>query len=153
MKIAIGADSAGFCMKEGLKAHLIENGHEVVDCGAYNEERCDYPKFAAKVSENVANGECKFGILVCGTGIGMSMAANKVKGIRAAVVSEHFSAKYTRLHNDANVLCLGARVIGSGLATELCDLFISTPAEGGRHANRVDMIMKIEKDGPGALED
>ncbi len=153
MKIAIGADSAGFKMKEELKAHLTENGHEIVDCGAYNEDRCDYPKFAAKVCDGVVNGGCTFGILVCGTGIGMSMAANKVKGIRAAVASEHFSVKYTRLHNDANVLCLGARVIGSGIATELCDLFISTEAEGGRHANRVDMIMKIEKDGVHALED
>lgn len=153
MKIAIGADSAGFKMKEELKAHLTENGHEVVDCGAYNEDRCDYPKFAAKVCDGVINGGCTFGILVCGTGIGMSMAANKVKGIRAAVASEHFSVKYTRLHNDANVLCLGARVIGSGIATELVDLFISTEAEGGRHANRVDMIMKIEKDGVHALED
>ena len=153
MKIAIGADSAGFAMKEELKAHLAEGGHEVVDCGAFSDARCDYPKFACKVCEQVTEADCTFGILVCGTGIGMSMAANKVRGIRAAVVSEHFSARYTRLHNDANVLCLGARVIGSGLAAELVDLFISTPAEGGRHANRVDMIMKVEKDGVHALDD
>ena len=153
MKIALGADSAGFAMKEELKVYLEEQNYQTLDCGAFDDGRSDYPKFAAKVSDSVANGDCDLGILVCGTGIGMSMAANKVKGIRAAVASEHFSVKYTRLHNDANVLCLGARVIGSGIAKELVDLFITTQPEGGRHANRVDMMMKIEAEGAKALED
>ena len=144
MKIALGADSAGFAMKQKLIAHLNERGFETIDCGAYNDASSHYPEFAYKVATAVKNGEADFGILVCGTGIGMSIAANKISGIRASVCSEHFSAKYTRLHNDANILCLGARVIGEGLATELVDIFVDTEAEGGRHAARVDMIREIE---------
>ncbi len=144
MKVALGADSAGFAMKEKIAAHLNARGIETVDCGAHNVESSHYPEFAYKVAKSVSEKEADFGILVCGTGIGMSIAANKVKGIRASVCSEHFSAKYTRLHNDANVLCLGARVIGEGLAIELCDIFLDTLPEGGRHAARVDMIREIE---------
>lgn len=144
MKVVLGADSAGFQMKEKIIAHLKERGIETIDVGAYNAESSHYPEFAYKVATTVASKEADFGILVCGTGIGMSIAANKVKGIRASVCSEHFSARYTRLHNDANVLCLGARVIGEGIAIELVDIFLDTEAEGGRHALRVDMISDIE---------
>lgn len=144
MKVALGADSAGFAMKEKIIAHLNERGVQTVDVGAYNAESSHYPEFAYKVAKSVSEKNVDFGILVCGTGIGMSIAANKVAGVRAAVCSEHFSAKYTRLHNDANVLCLGARVIGEGLAIELCDIFLDTLPEGGRHAARVDMIREIE---------
>lgn len=144
MKIALGADSAGFAMKEKIIAHLNERGFETIDVGAYNAESSHYPEFAYKVAKSVSEKNADFGILVCGTGIGMSIAANKVPGVRASVCSEHFSAKYTRLHNDANVLCLGARVIGEGIAIELCDIFLDTLPEGGRHAARVDMIRKIE---------
>lgn len=145
IKIAIGADSAGFNMKGKIIEHLTSRGFEMVDCGCDSTDSCHYPEFAYAVSKKVSDGDVKFGILVCGTGIGMSIAANKVPGVRASVVSEHFSARYTRLHNDANVLCLGARVIGEGLALELCDVFVDTEAEGGRHALRVDMINQIEK--------
>ncbi len=144
MKIALGADSAGYAMKERIKAHLTERGFETVDCGADSAASSHYPEFAYKVAKNVADKNVDFGILVCGTGIGMSIAANKVQGVRASVCSEHFSTKYTRLHNDANILCLGARVIGEGLALELVDIFLDTEAEGGRHALRVDMIREIE---------
>lgn len=144
MKIAIGADSAGVSMKGAIVAHLKDRGFEVVDCGTNSTESCHYPVFAYSVAKKVSDKEVDFGILVCGTGIGMSIAANKVEGIRASVVSEHFSARYTRLHNDANVLCLGARVIGEGLAIELVDTFLDTEAEGGRHAVRVNMITEIE---------
>lgn len=144
MKVVLGADSAGFQMKEKIIAHLKERGIETIDVGAYNAESSHYPEFAYKVATTVASKEADFGILICGTGIGMSIAANKVKGIRASVCSEHFSARYTRLHNDANVLCLGARVIGEGIAIELVDIFLDTEAEGGRHSLRVDMISDIE---------
>lgn len=145
MKIAIGADSAGYQMKQTICAHLTERGFDVIDCGTDSTASCHYPVFAYDVAKKVSQGEATFGILVCGTGIGMSIAANKVPGIRASVVSEHYSARYTRMHNDANVLCLGARVIGEGLALELCDVFVDTQAEGGRHAARVDMITQIEQ--------
>ena len=144
MKIVIGADSAGFAMKAKIIEHLTNRGFEVEDVGAYNAESSHYPEFAYKVAKGVSEHSADFGILVCGTGIGMSIAANKIKGVRASVCSEHFSARYTRLHNDANVLCLGARVIGEGLALELVDIFVDTEAEGGRHAARVDMIREIE---------
>lgn len=144
MKIALGADSAGFAMKEKIKAHLTNRGFETLDCGAYNDESSHYPEFAYKVAKSISEDTADFGILVCGTGIGMSIAANKVPGVRASVCSEHYSATYTRLHNDANILCLGARVIGEGIALELVDIFLDTEAEGGRHAARVEMISEIE---------
>ena len=144
MKIAIGCDHGGLEHKNAIAEHLKERGFEVTDFGIYEQVSVDYPEIALKVANSVSGGETERGILVCGTGIGMSLAANKVKGIRAAACSEHFSAKYTRLHNDANVLCLGARVIGDGLALELVDIFLDTEAEGGRHALRVDMIRDIE---------
>ena len=144
MKIALGCDHGGFEHKNAILEHLKQNGFEVTDFGIYENVSVDYPDIAAKVCQSIQKGECELGILVCGTGIGMSLAANKFKGIRAAALSEHFSAKYTRLHNDSNVLCLGGRVIGVGTATELVDLFVDTEFEGGRHQTRVDKIMAIE---------
>ena len=143
-KIYIGADSAGFEMKEMLKEYLAELGHETVDVGTDSTASCHYPIFAAAVARGVQNDADSLGILVCGTGIGMSMTANKFRGIRAAVCGDTFSARMTRMHNDANVLCLGARVIGPGLAKDIVDLFVSTAFEGGRHAIRVDMISAVE---------
>lgn len=144
MKIAIGCDHGGFEHKNAIAEHLKERGFEVTDFGIYENKSVDYPEIALKVASSVAAGENTLGILVCGTGIGMSMAANKVNGIRAAAVSDHFSAKYTRLHNNANILCLGGRVIGIGTALELADLFVDTEYEGGRHQKRLQMITEIE---------
>ena len=138
--IVIGSAHAGYALKEKLKAHLTETGVPFVDVGTDSTASCHYPVFAKKVCEKIQSGECEKGILVCGTGIGMSMAANKQKGIRAAVCGDCFSAKYTRLHNNANVLCLGARVVGEGLAEEITDLFLQTGFEGGKHQIRLDMF-------------
>ena len=123
--IAIGCDHGGFELKCAVMNHLLNKKIEYVDCGCEGE-RCDYPDIAEAVCKKVTNGECELAILVCGTGIGMSIAANKIKGIRAAVCSDWYSAKYTRLHNNANVLCLGGRVLGAGLALELVDVFLET---------------------------
>lgn len=144
MKIALGCDHGGFEHKNVIKEHLEERGFEVKDFGIYENVSVDYPDIAVKVGNSVAGGECELGILVCGTGIGMSLAANKIKGIRAAACSEHFSAKYTRMHNNSNILCLGGRVIGVGTALELVDLFVDTSFEGGRHQRRIDKISNIE---------
>ena len=144
-KIYIGADSAGFHLKAELIPYIAEQGYEVVDCGTDSDASCHYPEYAAAVCERVQKDPDSFGILVCGTGIGMSMAANKHRGIRAAVCGDTFSARFTRLHNDANVLCIGARVIGAGLAKDIVDQFLSIGFEGGRHAVRVDMITEIER--------
>ena len=142
--IAIGCDHGGFELKCAVMNHLLNKKIEYVDCGC-NGERCDYPDIAEAVCKKVTSGECELAILVCGTGIGMSMAANKIKGIRAAVCSNWYSAKYTRLHNNANVLCLGGRVLGAGLALELVDVFLETEFEGGRHSDRIDKISKLEE--------
>lgn len=142
--IAIGCDHGGFSLKQEIIAHLEQRGIPYKDFGIEECRSVDYPDVALLVAKAVAAGECERGILVCGTGIGMSLAANKVGGIRAAVCSDHYSAKYTRLHNDANILCLGGRVIGGGVACEMVDLFLDTPFEGGRHANRVKKITDIE---------
>ncbi len=142
--IAIGCDHGGLNVKTALCAHLRDRGFEVCDFGTFDTKSIDYPDIAKKVCAAIQNGDAEKGILVCGTGIGMSIAANKHKGIRAAVCSEHFSTRYTRLHNDSNVLCLGERVIGAGLACELADLFIDTEFEGGRHQTRVNKIAEIE---------
>lgn len=146
MKIVIGCDHGGLEHKNAIAQHLTERGFEVIDHGIYENHSVDYPDIAVKVCADIVEGKADRGILVCGTGIGMSIAANKVKGIRAAACSEHFSAKFTRLHNDSNILCLGGRVIGVGTAIELADLFVDTEFEGGRHANRVDKIMAIERE-------
>ncbi len=145
MKIALGCDHGGFAHKNAILEHLKQNGFEVEDFGIYEEVSVDYPDIASKVCKAIQDDVCQLGILVCGTGIGMSLAANKFKGIRAAALSEHFSAKYTRLHNNSNVLCLGGRVIGIGTALELVDLFVNTEFEGGRHQTRIDKITEIEK--------
>ena len=144
MKIAIGCDHGGFEHKNAIAEHLKERGFEVTDFGIYENKSVDYPQIALKVANSVASGENELGILVCGTGIGMSMAANKVNGIRAACCSDYFSAKYTRLHNDANVLCMGGRVVGAGLALELVEVFLNTEFEGGRHQRRIDQLKDIE---------
>ncbi len=144
-KIAIGCDHGGFLLKQEILKHLDAEGVEYEDFGCYDTASVDYPEIALKVAKPVSKGEYPLGILVCGTGIGMSIAANKVKGIRAAACSETFSAKYTRLHNDSNILCLGGRVIGPGVACEIVDLFLNTQFEGGRHQRRIDAVMNIEK--------
>lgn len=141
--IAIGCDHGGFEMKSALIKHLQEKNIEVHDCGC-NGETVDYPDIAVKVCEKITSGECDKGVLVCGTGIGMSMTANKVKGIRAAVVTDTFSARFTRLHNDCNVLCLGGRVLGIGLACDILDIYLATEFEGGRHEQRIAKMMSVE---------
>ena len=143
--IALASDHAGFPLKEEIKKHLDDRNISYIDCGAYNTDSVDYPYQAKKACDKVVSGECEKAILCCGTGIGISMAANKVNGIRAACCSDYFSAKFTRMHNDANALCLGARVIGAGAALELVDVFLDTPFEGGRHQRRVDQLSEIEK--------
>lgn len=141
--IAIGCDHAGYELKKDVINFLNENGYDTLDLGC-GGEAVDYPEIAKKVCDKVTDGSCDKGILICGTGVGMSIAANKFKGIRAALCSEHFSTKYTRLHNDSNVLCMGARTLGAGIATELALLFLTTEFEGGRHQRRVDLITDIE---------
>ena len=145
MKIAIGSDHGGIHLKEALKKHLAERKIEVNDVGIYTEESCDYPDIALKVCREITDGNAERGILVCGTGIGMSIAANKVNGIRAALCGDVFSATMSREHNNANVICLGERVLGPGLATCILDAWLDTAFAGGRHARRVDKIMAIEK--------
>ena len=139
--IAIGSDHGGFDLKEQVKKHLVERGFEVKDFGCEGTASCDYPIYAKAVSEAVATGECELGILICGTGIGMSMVANKVEGIRAALCSDCFSAKATKEHNNANVLCMGARTIGPGLALMIVDNFVDTPfSNDERHIRRIEMF-------------
>lgn len=143
-RLAVGSDHAGFQLKQALLTHLRARGHQVTDLGVDAPERCDYPDYAARVAGAVAAGDADLGVLCCGTGIGMAMAANKVHGIRAAVVSDTFSAHATREHNDANVLCVGERVVGVGLAIDIVDAFVDTEFEGGRHAARVAKIMNLQ---------
>lgn len=145
MKIAIGCDHGGYELKEALKQYIEGRGAEVVDFGTYSTDSVDYPVYGQKVSEAVSNKEADLGILICGTGLGMSYVANKVKGIRCACVSDVFSAEMSRLHNDANVLAIGARVVGLGLATKIVETFLGTEFEGGRHTRRVDMITAVEE--------
>ena len=145
MKIVIGSDHGGIHLKEVLKQHLAERGIEVHDAGTYTEESCDYPDIALQVCREITEGKAERGVLVCGTGIGMSMAANKVKGIRAALCGDVFSATMSREHNNANVICLGERVLGSGLAVCILDAWLDTEFAGGRHERRVSKIMDIEK--------
>ncbi len=145
MKIAIGADHGGFELKEEIKKYLVENSYEVKDFGTYSTESCDYPDFALPVAESVANNEYDFGILICGTGIGISISANKVPGIRAALCSDTFSAHATREHNNANILAMGARVVGPGLAIDIVKTFLAAKFEGDRHIKRLDKITEIEE--------
>lgn len=141
--LAIGSDHAGYSLKCEVIKFLDELGENYIDCGC-DGERADYPDIAEKVCGKITSDECEKGILICGTGIGISMSANKIKGIRAALCQDYYTAKYTRLHNDANVLCMGGRVIGAGTAEEIVRVFLSTEFEGGRHAARVEKIMKLE---------
>ena len=143
--IAIGSDHAGFPLKEEIIKYLEENKIDYKDVGCYTPERFDYAISAQKACDLVVEGVCDKAILCCGTGIGISMAANKVKGIRAACCSDFFSAKFPRAHNDANVLCMGDRVVGAGLAVEVVDVFLNSEFEGGRHQTRIDQIMDIEQ--------
>ena len=139
--IAIGSDHGGFALKKALMAHLEKRGLAYQDFGTYDEASCDYPVYAKKVARAVASGACERGILICGTGIGVSIAANKVPGIRAALCGDCFSAEATRLHNDANVLCMGARVVGEGLALKIADTFLDTPfSQDERHIRRISLI-------------
>lgn len=146
MKIGLGSDHGGFQLKDEIKLHLESRNIEVVDYGTHTSESCDYPIYGRKVAEAVMAKECDYGIIVCGTGLGISMAANKVKGIRCAVVSDTFSAEMSKAHNNANMLALGARVVGIGLALKIVDTFLDTEFEGERHLRRVNMIMDVEKD-------
>jgi len=145
-KIVIGCDHAAVQMKNNVINHLKSQGYDVIDVGTYSEESCDYPDYAYAAAKKVADGEVEKGILICGTGIGMSIAANKVKGIRCALCDNLFSAEMTRRHNDSNMLSMGARVISNQLALKIVDMFLDTPFEGGRHQRRVDKVMAIEKE-------
>ena len=142
--LALGSDHGGYILKEKIKKHLDKKNIPYRDFGAHSEENCDYPQMAAAPCNAVLSGECTAALLFCGTGVGISIAANRMRGIRAAVCSDIYSAKYTRLHNDANVLCLGNWVVGAGLAVELIEIFLNTPFEGGRHQRRVDLITGLE---------
>ncbi|GAB7387885.1 ribose 5-phosphate isomerase B [Bacillaceae bacterium] len=144
MRVAIGADHGGFRLKEEIKALLDSLGIEYMDYGCSCEDSVDYPDYALPVAEKVARGEFDRGILVCGTGIGMSIAANKIRGVRCALVHDVYSAKMTREHNDSNVLAMGARVIGPGLALEIVKTWLSTEFQGGRHERRVQKVKEIE---------
>ncbi len=142
--IILGADHGGYELKEQIKAHLTERGFEVSDVGTHSAESCDYPVYASRLCQEILDGQAELGILVCGTGVGMSIAANKHRGIRACCCSEPFSAEMTRRHNDSNVLCLGGRVVDTELGLALADIFVDTEFEGDRHIRRLDLIEKIE---------
>ncbi len=142
LKVVIGSDHGGFEYKEVIIDYLKSNNIEVFDVGTFNKESCDYPVIAKEVAKKIVSGEFNRGILVCGTGIGMSIAANKVHGIRASLCGDTYSARMTRQHNDSNVLCLGERVIGENLMLDIVDIWLKTEFEGGRHQRRVDMLDK-----------
>ena len=144
MKIAIGNDHVAVDMKNHIVKYLEAKGHEMVNFGVDSSERCDYPIYGKKVADAVAGGECDCGILICGTGVGISMAANKVKGIRAAVCSDPYTARLTKQHNNANIIAFGARVVGEATAEMIVDEYLNAEYEGGRHQTRVDMISAIE---------
>lgn len=144
-KIIAGSDHAGLALRKEAVRVALEHGFEVEDLGPFSGESVDYPDFARRVGEAVASGAAKVGILVCGTGIGMSIAANKVKGVRAAHVTNEFEARMARAHNDANVLCIGERVVGLGLGAAIVAAFLATPFEAGRHAKRVEKIGALER--------
>ncbi len=144
MKIVLGADHGGFELKEILKKHLADKGYDLCDVGTYNTNSVDYPDIAKSACEKVTSGECDWGILVCGTGIGISMAANKVKGIRCALVTNEYSAEMTKRHNNANMIAFGGRVTGPDLAKSILDSYMAESFEGGRHENRVNKITALE---------
>ncbi|GAB4335285.1 MAG: ribose 5-phosphate isomerase B [Desulfobulbaceae bacterium] len=140
MKVAIGSDHGGYDLKELVRDMLQSSGHEVVDCGCHSAESVDYPDFSDKVCSLVLEGACERGILICGTGIGMSIAANRNRGIRAALCHDAFTARMSREHNNANILCLGARVIGTEVALDMVDVWMTTDFAGGRHQRRIDKM-------------
>lgn len=142
--VAVACDHAGFLYKDSVKKRLNELGFTVVDCGCNSTDSCDYPDYAAAACEKITSGECGSAVLICGTGVGMSIAANKHRGIRAACCSEPYSVRMTRMHNDANVLCLGVRVVGEGVALDLVTAFVTTEFEGGRHLKRIAKIEPAE---------
>ena len=144
MKISMGCDHGGYPLKEFLKSWLEEQGHTVVDCGTHSTDSCDYPDFGAAAAREVAEGRCERGIVICTTGIGISIAANKVKGIRCALCSDPLSAEMTRRHNDANMLAMGAGMIGKNMAQRITEVFLATGFEGGRHQRRVERISALE---------
>ena len=144
--IALACDHGGFALMQAVKKHLDDLGLAYRDFGTWSEDSCDYPDYAAPAARAVASGDCDRGILICGTGIGIAIAANKIRGIRAATCSDCFSAEATRRHNDANMLAMGARVLGEGLALKIVDIFLTTPFEGGRHQRRIDKIAALESD-------
>lgn len=143
--IAIGSDHGGFELKKEVMAHLDARGLEYKDFGTYSDASCDYPVYGKAVAKAVASGECERGIIICGTGIGISIAANKVKGIRCALCGDSLSAEMTRRHNDANMLAMGAGIVGPNLAERIVEVFLNTAFEGGRHARRVGLITEMEK--------
>lgn len=145
MRIAIGADHGGYELKRQIAGFLIAQGYQVQDFGTHSLESVDYPDFAALVARAVAAGECERGILICGAGVGMSLAANKVRGIRAALCTDCYMARMAREHNDAQILCLGGRVLGMGLALDIVQVFLGSEFVGGRHARRVDKISALER--------
>ena len=145
MKLAIGSDHGGFRLKEAIKTYLLAHDYEVTDFGTESEDSCDYPDFALPVAEAVAKGEYYRGILICGTGIGIGIVANKVKGVRAALCHDTFSAEACRNHNDANILTMGERIVGEGLALKIVETFLNSDFEGGRHQRRVDKIKALEE--------
>ncbi len=145
MKISLASDHGAYELKERLKAHMAEQGHEVLDQGTYGPESCDYPDFGRAAARLVSDGTCDRGVVLCTTGIGMSMVANKVEGVRCALCHEPLSAEMTRRHNDANMLAMGAGMVGPELARRILDVFLTTPFDGGRHQRRVDKMMEEER--------
>ncbi|MDD3164525.1 MAG: ribose 5-phosphate isomerase B [Oscillospiraceae bacterium] len=144
MKLSIGCDHGGYALKETVKQYLLDHGHEVVDCGTNSTDSCDYPEFAAAAANAVASGACDRGIVICTTGIGVSICANKVRGIRCALCGDLLSAEMTRRHNNANMLALGAGIVGQNLALRIVEVFLATEFEGGRHQRRIDKISALE---------
>ena len=147
MKISMGCDHGGYRLKEQIKEYLTAQGHEVTDCGCHSLDSCDYPEFGAAAARLVASGVCQSGIVICTTGIGISITANKVKGVRCALCADPLSAEMTRKHNDANVLAMGAGMLGVNMAQRIVDTFLTTAFEGGRHQRRVDGIAAVEAEG------
>ena len=145
MKIAIGSDHAGFTLKETLRAWLVQQGHEIVDVGTFNKERCEYPEFGAMVGRAIAEGDVESGVLVCGSGQGICMAANKVSGVRGGVIRDSRDAEMARRHNDANVACFGEQITTEEVAIEALHVFLATPFDGGRHEARIAMLSRLDE--------
>ena len=147
MRISLASDHGAYMLKEHLKAYLVQKGYQVVDCGTHSRDSCDYPDYCVPAAQLVADGECERGIVLCTTGIGVSIAANKVSGVRCSLCHDLLSAELTRRHNDGNVLAMGAGIVGLNLAERIVDVFLSTEFDGGRHQRRVDKITALEGTG------